>query len=175
MQLMNINFMKMQEDNINNNTNRKNSKVANTNVINKFDLVDPSFITNFSPNKRNKATSVSVNQLPIGSRISAPNVDLGIKIELSSKKSNKIKYSYDSKEIISVFFHMKFLKQLEIPEEMTKEKFLPAVMSDKMKLNLESIKNKIVERARSKTVTELAYKPKRCKFFIFLFFYIWKL
>lgn len=79
-------------------------------------------------------------------------------INLEEKDVPKIKYSYDTKEIVSVYFHMNFLRKFELPEEL-KSEFNPAFMTENPKGALESFKLKsaqanvgLRDKERSKSI-----------------------
>jgi hypothetical protein len=91
--------------------------------------------------------------------------DLKINRDESNLKVNSIKFKYEKKEILSVYFHMNFLKKFEFPEEL-KNNFISSVMMENPKSLLESLKVKNLEstvkikRMRSKSIFVPAVK--RC-------------
>jgi hypothetical protein len=86
--------------------------------------------------------------------------------------TNSVSYNYSNKEIISVFFHMNFLKVFrEIPEEFKDNPF-SEVIRDNPRNNLVTLMpkkqsiQKIINRERSKTLyNQNAKEKKRSKNF----------
>lgn len=71
--------------------------------------------------------------------------------ETNIEKSHNINYHYENNDIISVYFHMKFLRLLELPDEY-KDNFIEGIMTRDIKSNIEKFKEKnIIIRNRAKT------------------------
>lgn len=71
--------------------------------------------------------------------------DLGIlnlEYQNIEEKANDISLQYQTNDIISVYFHMNYLKLFEIPHEFKNENFIEGIMSKEVKGNIEKLKEK---------------------------------
>lgn len=70
--------------------------------------------------------------------------DLGIlkEYENNVEKSADIAYQYETNDIISVYFHMNYLKLFEFPEEFKDVNFLEGIMTKEVKGNIEKLNEK---------------------------------
>ena len=78
-----------------------------------------------------------------------------------------VEFSYNPKEILSVYFHMNYLKKFEKPDKFSGNSFNSAFMLEEQKNGLESIKkaapvnNNIAFRNRSNTTTFVGFNTRR--------------
>lgn len=70
--------------------------------------------------------------------------DLGIlkEYENNTERADKLNFQYENNDIISVYFHMNYLKQFEFPDEFKDANFIQEIMTKEVKGNIEKMKEK---------------------------------
>jgi hypothetical protein len=150
---------------------------------NKFDLSDPNILNNLET-LVSRSKAFSIGGVDLQQRLSQFTTRQSQRIPLNKEyhinferkiehdnlcykdgnqflKLDSIAYTYDIKDITSVYYHMNFLKRFELPEEF-ENNFIEKIMRDCKKPNLERNKLKDIFRGRSNTV--VLSKDKRSKF-----------
>lgn len=181
----NLNYI--QNFNNNNNINVQNFNNIDNNFsrlstiknipMNNINSTKNSFISNgeiFNVNTPFKDRKSSLNYLDyFKNNNNLSNVRTSILSQQNNNKENKPKgeNEYSTSDIISVYFHMNYLKQFKFPEEFDKN-FLEGVMRKEVKHSLEKFKEKdVLFRSRAKTqILQITNNlKKRSKIFYFLF------
>jgi len=159
------------------NKHQRNSKV----LQNKFDIVQEQYFAapnNYHSNIQMNSRKVSVRGSGVADLIRVPlNKEYEVDFELLKERETKtescnicndfnlaIKLSYTTKEIVSVYHHMNFLKKFDLPSDL-QENFMSGVMLENAKSTLESFRIKklstVEPRDRSRTLNNMG--NKRCR------------
>jgi hypothetical protein len=91
--------------------------------------------------------------------------DLGIlkEYENNNEKSTTINFTYEINDIISVYFHMNYLKLFEYPQEFKECNFIEGIMTKEVKGNIEKFKEKkliIRNKAKSLLLKSVKQRPR---------------
>jgi hypothetical protein len=102
-----------------------------------------------------------------------------INININNNNKNlSLNYTYDTCDIISVYFHMNYLKKFEFPEEFCEKKgnYFNGIIRKDVKNCLEKFKEKDVllrSRAKSQILKITNELVKRCKNYLPIYFYFY--
>jgi hypothetical protein len=95
--------------------------------------------------------------------------DLGIlkEYENNPEKSTNIEFQYETNDIISVYFHMNYLKLFQLPDEFKDGNFIEGIMTKEVKGNIEKLKEKklIIRKKTNAALHKSVNLRMRSKYF----------